>query len=352
MKSKEIFFLKYILLILLFAITSKVAFAAGYITKYDIELKINIDGSLNVTEIILYNFKGDEMHGIFRDIPLDYETDNNEYRVTVHDLTITDENSTPYEVSITDDYAKHLKIGSKDILLTGLNTYIIKYKVDDSINFLKNFDEFYWNATSNHWKSLILDLTITTILPKGADGSNSKYTCYAGYYGKQVPCAQEKTFTDENTGLVHKVYKKSNLQAGEGVSIVMGFSKKVIEHSYSLTELFNNFNIVKKIFYLFPIIAIIFIAAKKKKRKIKRSKNKKKEFEISHLLRTIKTIKHKEIHENTKRYVSKVLSRCKGVKNSKITQCKSLYSKTKPQISNLIKKQKGVLQKLKKKIRR
>ena len=229
---------KILLPILLFFILffgSSDALASGQVVTYDIELQLNKSGSMYVTETIFYIFGEGESHGIYRDIPLDYNTDNGEYSIEISDITVTDENSIPYNFISTSDYVLHLTIGSEDILVGDRQIYIIKYKVDNTVNYLKDFDEFYWQATSNYWKTSLSNIKVSVVLPPDVSSESVISACYYGFYGSQKPCINEPAYSiDTTTQLTHVVYTHSRLEGGEGMSIVLGVPKGVIDYNYTI----------------------------------------------------------------------------------------------------------------------
>lgn len=73
---------------------------------------INTDASVSAVETILYDFGGNEKHGIYRKIPVDYKTDNGTRTIEIDGMEITDDFGASYKFtqSIVGAYLE-LKIG-------------------------------------------------------------------------------------------------------------------------------------------------------------------------------------------------------------------------------------------------
>jgi len=59
-------------------------------------------------------------------------------------------------------------------------TYVITYRVENAILYLKDHDELYWNVTGNYWKAPILEASADVSL---AIKGKSKNMMAAGLYG-------------------------------------------------------------------------------------------------------------------------------------------------------------------------
>lgn len=163
---------KYLLIIIaiIFAFPTSI-YASGYvIDKYDIDVIVNENNTLDITEEITAYFNT-KKHGIYRTIPLknkiirlDGTTSNNKTKIT--NLSVNDE----YEISKTNDTLK-IKIGSKDTTVIGSKKYIIKYNYNLGKDPSKDYDELYYNIIGNEWNTSISNITFTITLPKEFDSS-------------------------------------------------------------------------------------------------------------------------------------------------------------------------------------
>src|SRR4030042_6015119 len=118
--------MKKILLVLFFSFFLALpAFAQEKIDSFDVNIQVNQDATINVSEKIQYNFGVEERHGIYRDIPIKYNRDGNNFNLRISDISVTDEKDHPYnyEISYYGDNMD-LKIGDADLLITGVKTYV------------------------------------------------------------------------------------------------------------------------------------------------------------------------------------------------------------------------------------
>ncbi len=190
------------------------------IQKYNSDITIQEDGTVNVTETIETNFNV-EKHGIFRDIPFVYATqDGGEYFT---DLTVTsvtrDGKEEKYEDSRQGSY-RNLKIGDAGKTISGNHTYVIKYTANGVLSEYDNYDELFWNTTGNYWDAPINKVSGNI---KIAKGTLTDALCYEGYEGYDTNC--NVTRTSDNA---YSYESTRPLAAGEGVSVVASFPKGTV----------------------------------------------------------------------------------------------------------------------------
>jgi uncharacterized membrane protein len=194
------------------------------IKNFDVNINIQKDGSLIVTEKIVYDFGTNQRHGIFRDIPL---TSVNGPELNIKVIEVKDELGNPYKytTSITKNILK-IKIGDPDIFVTGSKTYIITYQVYNAIRTFEDHDELYWNVTGNEWPVAIQNANASVILP-GPFISNVKMDCFTGPYGSlQKNC----TFNQDGPNVNYSITQPLN--ANEGLTIVLGLPLGYINKTY------------------------------------------------------------------------------------------------------------------------
>jgi len=136
------------------------ALAAEEIRSYDSNIKLEINGTVDVTETITVNSEGDQIrHGIYRDIPTQLiNTDKSRLRSALKVLDVSRDGSPePYTVDDLGGGYKRIKIGSADVWLDdGVHTYVIHYTMSRMGRFFADHDELFWNATGNFWVFPIL----------------------------------------------------------------------------------------------------------------------------------------------------------------------------------------------------
>ena len=212
-----------VLLILLFSVS--LLQAEEKIKNYNVDIVVNTDKSITVTEEITVIAEGYQIQrGIFREIPTVFLDDNGRrYKVNLDVLEVLkDGSSENYSVEGTSD-GKSIRIGNADIILEpGTYTYTIKYKMADQVRFFDGYDEVYWNAIGPQWDFIIEKASATLHLPEGAEILQN--SGYSGYEGKET-CDCTVTQIDEST-ITYTLTKQLNPR--EGLTLGVGFTKGVI----------------------------------------------------------------------------------------------------------------------------
>jgi hypothetical protein len=115
---------------------------------YSVDLQIEADGTLLVTEQIAYDFATAERHGIFRDVPVRFGYDDRYDRVyPVEVLEVSGSPGTPGEYALEDvDDTVRIRVGDLDETISGRHDYTILYRVEGTLNGFPDHDELYWNA--------------------------------------------------------------------------------------------------------------------------------------------------------------------------------------------------------------
>lgn len=196
--------------------------AAEKITSFNGEIQINADSTINVKEIISYDFGENQKHGIFRFIPMKYKARGGNYSLRVSDAEMKDENGVSYNFASSYE-GENIKfqIGDADKLVTGQKTYIISYKVRRAVNYFSDHDELYWNFTGDEWQVPIESTVVKVILPEEVK-SNLQYRCYQGVFGSNTECIADKM---EGSVLFYEA--KGLMLPGEGMTIVAGWPKGI-----------------------------------------------------------------------------------------------------------------------------
>ena len=150
------------------------------LTSYDINIVVNENNSLDITERIGAYFNV-EKHGIFRKIPLrnnivrlDGTTAKN--RSKISNIRVSDS----YSLQTKDGY-KIIKIGNTNRTLTGQKNYEISYSYNLGKDLGKDYDEFYFNLIGDGWDTTISNVTFTIIMPKEFDGTKLGFS--SGTFG-------------------------------------------------------------------------------------------------------------------------------------------------------------------------
>ena len=195
------------------------------IKDYHTEIVVNPDGTVDITEVIAVTVLGRQIQrGIYRDIPQLYE--RRDGMIVSLNLQVADvlRNGLrePYSTSETGRY-KRIRIGSSSTMLPyGLQTYQIRYRVENSIGFFDAYDEIYWNATGNEWGFPIDHASVRVVLPPEA--KISQFAAYTGKEGDDGDAYAQQSRTDNTLALE----TTSMLNPGEGITVAVGWQKGVV----------------------------------------------------------------------------------------------------------------------------
>jgi uncharacterized membrane protein YgcG len=186
------------------------------IRSFDASYRILQDGDVEVTEDILVDFGSLQRHGIFRDIPVEYEyePDPNYHRIIeINVLSVTDgAEPVPYETSRMGGN-RRIRIGDPDVEVTGEQRYVITYVAGKALNPQEEWDEFFWNVTGNDWEVTIESASAVVLAP-----SIERQICFQGPVGSTDPCAGEI-----NGAATHR--SRGPLPPGSGLTIVVALTK-------------------------------------------------------------------------------------------------------------------------------
>lgn len=225
------------------------SFASEKIISFDTDILINKNASVLVTEKIQYDLGESEKHGIFREIPIKYQTPlgNRSISIKVQDVLL-DGVSESYIIT-RDNKNEKIKIGKTEIVISGIHTYTISYEIHGVINYFDEFDEFYWNITGDKWQIPIENVNTKIILPDNIDLTTLKSNCYLGNQGSSEKCE----IISSGNYLIAK--NARILNPGEGMTIAVGFPKGTV---YQPTKLENLIETLKdNAIFILPILVFI-----------------------------------------------------------------------------------------------
>lgn len=175
------------------------ATAAEGIRSYAVDVAVQQDGTLLVTERIDYDFGSDERRGIIRDIPTqDTIEGGSTIAYEVSDPVVTIDGA-PATVQVTRESGLvSVRIGDAEVFLTGAHDYRISYSVggalrrispetaaEGAIPGLAAGDvEFYWDLIGDAWDVPIARASARVTGPATPLGIR----CFTGPIGKTTPC--------------------------------------------------------------------------------------------------------------------------------------------------------------------
>lgn len=217
-----------------------------YIESYDIKMDVNENNTFDITETIIANFNI-EKHGIFRKLPLkntvervDGTTSENIARIS--DIKVNEKFTTSKEGN-----NKVIKIGDKNVTLTGRNEYVISYKYNIGKDPLKNKDELYFNLIGTEWDTNIDKVTFSINMPKEFDKLKLGFS--VGYSGSENSDGVRYSVIG-NTISGEYIY---SLEAEEGLTVRLELPEEYFEGE----SLNIDWSLI--LAFAFPIIFVIVI---------------------------------------------------------------------------------------------
>ena len=193
---------------------------AEKIRSFDSVVRANKDASLDVSETIVYDFEDASKHGIYRDIPISYQRNGGKYTLRWKVESVGDGANTARPYALEHDYGTdgevlRIRVGDKDTLVSGVQTYVFKLKFWRAINWIDGAPEVYWNATGNLWPVPIQAATARLTVPAGVAVSQIKTTSYRGKLGDKTPATVKKVGDSI-------LYSTENLAPYQGLTLVAG----------------------------------------------------------------------------------------------------------------------------------
>lgn len=195
-----------------------------WIERFDVDLTVAADATLEVTEHITFRFAG-SFNGIYRDISYRYRTPwGLDYRIEIGELTVTDDlgSELRHEASRNGDDLR-VKVWVPRAVDAARQVQL-RYRVRRALRFpeaeegFTAHDQLYWNATGNRWTVPIAAASAHVRLPSSVL-EEPLAVAYAGPYGSREaavivsrPVRNEVRFEMEH-----------GLAAGEGLTIVVGW---------------------------------------------------------------------------------------------------------------------------------
>lgn len=156
------------------------------IEEFAVELQVQADGSLLVTERISVRAEGQQIRrGIYRDLPTRYRSPLGlEQQAPIELLGVTRDGQ-PEQVKVERQGAwLRFYLGSPEQLLTpGRYQYELRYRTERQLLHRDGEDELYWNVTGNGWSFPIQQVSVEVRLPQGA--RIGKLAAYTGAEGEQ-----------------------------------------------------------------------------------------------------------------------------------------------------------------------
>lgn len=214
-------------LLLLFALLLVAPAAAQErILAFHSDLRIQSDGSLEVTETITVRAEGRNIRrGIYRDFPTRYHDRlGNRVVVAFEPVEVLrDGRPEPWFTERLDNGVR-LNTGDDSFLRVPADiTYTLRYRTTRQLGFFERHDELYWNVTGNGWRFAIEQASARVHLPQPVPVAELSAEGYTGHAG-----SREQAYTADARDGGARWEATRRLEPGEGLTIVLGFPKGLV----------------------------------------------------------------------------------------------------------------------------
>lgn len=223
-----------------------------YIKNFDTQIVVNKDSTLDITEHITADCGNlPDKHGIFRVLPESIRVEGKKINTPVELISIADQNGIPYKFTESRNYSDDTmtwKIGDPNVTVSGVNEYVIHYKVKNVIRFDNaKFDELYWNLNGNFWDLETDAIHATITFPNEVTKDNAVVDYYTGSLGEK---RKDMAAFDWSLPNVLSFYSLVPFGIREGITASVIFPKGIfVPYHFSFLELYGKF-----LWLLIPIV--------------------------------------------------------------------------------------------------
>lgn len=187
------------------------------VTKFNAEYSLGRDGenrsTLATTWRITAHFPPNQNRGIAPIFVKKYDNHPTNFSLQ----SVTDEQGKTLEYNWNGD---ELRIGKKDVYVSGEKTYIIKFTQRDVTKHYDNTgrDEFYWDVIGNEWRVPMQNVRVSVKLDESLQAARrGEVFCYVGAHGSTKRC----NISGDKSEIVTNV---SRLNRREGITMAVGFT--------------------------------------------------------------------------------------------------------------------------------
>lgn len=210
---------------LLFIIPPAAARADERILRYLSDVRIEKDGTLDVTETIDVRAERNRInHGIFRDFPTRYRGPHGgQVHVGFKFQGATLDGGRVLAATEALGNGVRIKLGDPEASVEiGEHEYVIRYQATREIGRFPDYDELYWNATGNGWMFPIDRAEARIRLPEPV-----RFRQRAAYTGAQGSTAADAEMIDEKPGEI--AFRTTRpLDPYQGLTVAAAFPKGVV----------------------------------------------------------------------------------------------------------------------------
>jgi hypothetical protein len=182
-------------------------------------------GALRVQERIEVDFTSPK-HGIYRDIPVHY----NVRQGFAHDLHLEVESVVDVDGHVVATTVRRagrnvrIRIGDPERTVQGVQTYVLRYRVRNGVDFHPEHDELYWNVTGDAWPVPIENASVRVHWVRPMPPASVEANVYTGAYG-----ARGEDAVVEPVEGGYAAHTTRPLEAWEGLTVALGWPKGIVE---------------------------------------------------------------------------------------------------------------------------
>lgn len=229
---------------------------AEVIRSFGVLVRLSNAYDFEVEERIVWDFEGEQRHGILRRIPVRYARPYlPDANLSVEVESVADERGTPWPWrTTTRGRDLEIRIGSPDVTLSGVREYRIRYRVGRGLLYFDDHDELYWNATGNEWSVPIESASATVELPSDTAAAVARRACFAGPAGSTLADCRAR---DEGSAV--RFDAANPLPPQSGLTIVVGLPKGFLPEPSPLRRAFLRASDFLSPWLLLPLAAFGFM---------------------------------------------------------------------------------------------
>ena len=209
------------------------------IRNFDVQLVVNPDASIEVTETIDADF-GVPKHGILREMPIHYAVGMHQYALRVRLRNVDDGSGRVYETSVSyEDNLMKIRIGSPEYTVQGQRRYRLSYLVERAILWegnhaweKGNYAVLRWNATGTEWQVPIHASKVTVHLPRALNDLELGYDAWTGYFN-----ARGRNFTKRALDERTVEFTTGQLLPREGITVEISMPADAVSRPGWVKEL-------------------------------------------------------------------------------------------------------------------
>lgn len=187
--------------------------------SYAVDLDVDDQGRVHVTETIAFDFGGEESHGITREIPTWPAMAGG---VFVEDASASSPDNAPSRLQVSrDTRSTTLRIGDPDQTVTGRHTYVIRYTAGGATESDSDRSRVSWDAIGTRWETAIDKATVRLHAP----AKGTSVDCWAGEEYSHEHCEHTRKHG-------HTVdFTVGGLTLGEGTTVEASYPDSAVTAS-------------------------------------------------------------------------------------------------------------------------